>query len=1016
MAAPRPAARFSLNVPQDFLQAMTGGGMIAPPVSRDVALQVPAVARARNMIASSLATLPTRVIGPDRREVRDVTYLPSGNFDPDVANVVVKSQVFEDLLFDSVSWLRVTAFGWHGYPTEAQHVPISSVNVAQVGTLLPSQLRITPDEPYPRGGQVYIDGRPVSDRDVIRVDSPNPPLLRHAARAIRTCLLLDAAAALYARDPQPLGYFSPADGADPIDDDDVGELLDEWNAQRSANSWAYIPAALKANTLSWNPEQLQLADQRQHAVLEIARAAGVEAEDLGVSTTSRTYSNREQRNQDRINFTLGAYLSAFDERMSMRDVLPRGYMTKTDFAGFLRGDSKTRMETYEIGLRVGAWADKDEVRDEEGKPPLTSAQRSAQTPPAPAEPTMPAAPQPAGAQQSREEGGVGRETARFSGSAESLSIQFQASTEDFQVDAGRRTITGTLIPWGDVGDNGFAKWRFAPDSVSWSDPSRVKLNLQHDNRDLIGVGTRLQSATRGLVATFRVGRGPEGDRVLQQAEDGILDGLSAEVNFADINSWQPDPTDESVRLVRQATLSGAALTGTPAFDNARLETVKASRDNQKGHPMTATTVGKGQPDAAFDFDGYMSGLADKITDSHKQLSEGLAASLGDSLSAGIKTALENITDPQQGGPQPVRAARYTVTREESVYRFNGLGHSLVRDAWYSCRERDSDATERLRKYRLQTEDMAKVVNSDLSQRFTPQSTSTASQVVPPGYRPDLYVPQLQQGRPLVSAASQGTIGNATPFVVPVFGSATGATADHVEGTNPSDGSLTFTTKTVTPGAVSGRLVLTREIVDSSNPAIDAIAVAAMNESYARQTETKVYTLLNGVNGGAGTITAGFVPSGAQAATFVGSTGTPPALIAGIRSRLAAYPFNRFASPEIALMGQNATTILATSVDTTGRPIFPSIGAQNTSGIGNAVTQGWNVDGMAFVPGWAITGTAAGDTQIFTLNRADLWVWESPLLTFRFEEKQGPANIELNVFGYFATHLLRPVGLSGIRIT
>ena len=64
----------------------------------------------------------------------------------------------------------------------------------------------------------------------------------------------------------------------------------------------------------------------------------------------------------------------------------------------------------------------------------------------------------------------------------------------------------------------------------------------------------------------------------------------------------------------------------------------------------------------------------------------------------------------------------------------------------------------------------------------------------------------------------------------------------------------------------------------------------------------------------------------------------------------------------------------------------------------------------------MTGVAAGDSQILLINRSDLWVWESPLLTFRFEEKQGPANIELNIFGYFATHLLRPVGLSGIRIT
>jgi len=249
----------------------------------------------------------------------------------------------------------------------------------------------------------------------------------------------------------------------------------------------------------------------------------------------------------------------------------------------------------------------------------------------------------------------------------------------------------------------------------------------------------------------------------------------------------------------------------------------------------------------------------------------------------------------------------------------------------------------------------------------------------------------------------------------VFGSG-GSTADHVEGTNPTDGSLTLTTKTVSPGGISGRLTLTREIVDSSNPAIDQIALLAMREAYSQQTETKVYTLLNGASGAGGTITTGLVPSGAQAATFVGTTGTPPALIGGIRSQLAGYPFARFASPSAALMGQNATKILATAADSTGRPIFPSVGAMNTTGLANAVEQAWSVDGLNFQPAWTMTGTAAGDTQIAIWNRNDFWVWESPLLSFRYEEKVGPANIELNVFGYFATALIRPVGLSGIRIT
>lgn len=1015
MTSQHPTAQFSVTVPPEMLQAMTGGGTIAPRISRAEALQVTAVLRARNLICGSLATLPIRVHGPDRRVVTDVTYLPSGNIDPNIANSVVLAQLLEDLLFESVAWLRVTRFGWHDYPVEARHVPVDSVHVAPAGSMMPSQAQISPDQPFPVDGQVYIDGMPVRDEEIIRFDSPNPPLLRHAARAIRTCLLLDTAAALYTKDPLPLGFFSPAEGADPADDEAIQDLLDDWEAARAKRAWGYVPAALKANMLQWSPEQLQLASQRQHAVLEIARATGLDAEDLQVSVTSRTYANQEQRWQALLNTSLGPYVSAIQERLSMRDVLPRGYVARIDFGGFLRPDTKTRMETYKVGREVGAYDD-ERIADLEDLPVdrVRNATRKQQTKPAPPA----AAPEstPPGTQQERREDRVTQQTVNFD-AGQPVTVQFEApDPQDFQVDPERRTITGLLLPWGKVANNGMGKWRFTEGSVSWSAVSRIKLNLHHNSTDLVGVATRLQSASRGLMGTFKVGRGPEGDAALQRAEDGILDGFSVEVDFDSYDSWRPDPTDESVRLVDQANLRGVALTGTPAFDDARLTSVKASR-NQKGNGMPEDK-GNGQPQT-FDFDGFVGGLTDSMKETQKNLVEHLGQSVAESFSAGIKAALENITSPQDG-PQPVRAARYTVTRESPIYSLNGAGPSLVRDGWYAAMHRDGDAIDRLRKFRMQTEDLSKLTHSELQrQKFTTVTTGNASQVIPPGYRPDLFVPMLAQGRPMVNALSRGVIENATPFVVPTFVSVTGATADHVEGTNPTDGTLTLGTKTVSPGAVSGSLVLTREIVDSANPAIDQIALNAMMESYNQQTETKVYTLLNGANGAGGVITSGFVPSGAQAATFASTGGTPfaeAALIKGIRQQLAKYPFARFASPGVGLMGQNATSIIAGTMDSTGRPIFPSIGAQNGSGLGNAITQGWSVDGLPFVPAWAMTGTAAGDSQIMFLNALDGWAWESPLLTFRFEEKQGPAKIELDLFGYFATHLLRPKGLSGIRIT
>ena len=991
---------------------MTASGAIAPRISRNEALQVPAVLRARNVLCIP-ATLPIRVHGPDRRVPEGTRYLVPDP-DPEIPASVMLAQTIEDLVFEGLSWWRVTRFGWHDYPVEARHVPVESVHVAQTGSLLPSQMRISADTPFPAVGQVFIDGVPVSDREVIRFDSPNPPLLRHAARAIRTCLRLDRTAATYSDEPLPLGFFTPKEGVDQ-DEDEIQEALDRWEAARRLRAWGYVGSALDVHPMQWNPEQLQLADQRQHAVLEIARATGLDAEDLQVSTTSRTYQNSEQRRQDLLDFTLTPYVSAIQERLSMRDILPRGYVARFDFGGFLRSDTRTRMDTYKVGLEVGAYTE-DEVRELEDRPALTPAEKAARRQAA----TPAPAATPADDQERADAMADSADAAFTDDGATQLTFDSPEVSQSFRVNVEKRTITGLAVPWGKVARSGFHRWRFASNSLRWADASRVKLNLHHDPERAIGYAAGLRNTPDGLEVTFKVADVPEGDRALALAAGKVLDGLSIEVDFDDDDAWQKDPADDSVRLVHKGRLRGVALTAVPAFDDARLTGVVASHDHEKGKPM-GDQPENGQPGAEFDLNGHLTRLTEATAESHKKLVESLGQSIGESVSAGFRTALENMPAPQEG-PQTVRAARYTVTREEPVYMFNGMGHSLVRDAWYAARERDDDALERIRKYRLQSEEVAKLAASAVAQaQFAPQSTSTVSQVIPPGYRPDLYVSELVRGRPLVNACSRGSIANATPFTVPTFTSSTGVSADHVEGTNPSDGSLAFGTKTVTPQAISGRLVLTREIVDSSNPAIDQIALATMRESYARQTEAKVYTLLNGANGAGGTITPaaeGTVPSGAQASTVVAADSDigDQALAKHIRRQLARYPFNRFGSPTGAYMGQNATTRLARAAGSDGRPLFPSVGAQNASGVGNAVSQGWFVDGLAFVPSWSMTGTAAGDSQILIVNQSDMWVWESPLLSFRFEEKQGPANIELNIFGYFGTHVLRPVGLSGIRIT
>lgn len=362
--------QFGLEIPPEIVQGDRLAGLAGGRITRSKALEVPAVLRARNMIAGTLATLPVHIRDRDKNIQEPVRLLRQ--IDPDVANVVTYANTYEDLLFEGIGWWRITAFDARGFPANAEHVSPQRVLVTGAGGGLPatSPLRGQIEGP----GRVHIDGVPIPNDQIIRFDSPNPPLLVHAARAIRTALLLDKTAAMYTESPLPLGAITPKEGVADPEETEVQQIMDKWEQARRTNAWAYLSAALDAKVLQFNAEQIQLADQRQHAVLEIARAAGVSPEDLGVSVTSRTYANREQDRQDTLVFTLAAYISAVEQRLSMRDVLPRGFEAKVNVDAVLRTDLKTRLQAYETGVPLGVYTE-DEARDLEDRPPLTAAQR-----------------------------------------------------------------------------------------------------------------------------------------------------------------------------------------------------------------------------------------------------------------------------------------------------------------------------------------------------------------------------------------------------------------------------------------------------------------------------------------------------------------------------------------------------------------------------------------------------------------------------------------------------------------
>jgi hypothetical protein len=130
------------------------------------------------------------------------------------------------------------------------------------------------------------------------------------------------------------------------------------------------------------PAEIQIIAQQNRADLALANALGIDPEDLGISTTSRTYQNAVDRRKDRINDVLSPYMKAITDRLTMPDVLPGDLSARFWLDDYLKADPKTRAEVQQIYKDMEV-IDAQDVQRAEGIPPK---QIEA---PEPARPTVP---------------------------------------------------------------------------------------------------------------------------------------------------------------------------------------------------------------------------------------------------------------------------------------------------------------------------------------------------------------------------------------------------------------------------------------------------------------------------------------------------------------------------------------------------------------------------------------------------------------------------------------------------
>lgn len=318
--------------------------------TRKKAMSITAVKKARDRVAGGIGQFPIELY--DREGVK-VDWNLFTQPEDDKPRSISMTQLVDDMLFHGVGWWQITHVGWHGYPVQCRRLDPSTVTIQKQHI-------------------VYAAGTSeewIPNSNVIRFDSPYDAILEAGWKAIHNSLALADFTGSATEALPPMSYFTPEDDVDPLDDEEIKVLLAMWVEARKKYGIAYVPAALKLNSLGWNPEQLQLEKMRNQAAIEITNLFGVDPEDVGVSTTSRTYANLTDRRRDFLDFTLGPIMTAIEDRLEMNDVTPRGFTVDFVTDEFTRANDLERAQTDKILVDAGILLP-DEAREKRHLDPL----------------------------------------------------------------------------------------------------------------------------------------------------------------------------------------------------------------------------------------------------------------------------------------------------------------------------------------------------------------------------------------------------------------------------------------------------------------------------------------------------------------------------------------------------------------------------------------------------------------------------------------------------------------------
>jgi hypothetical protein len=283
------------------------------PLTRAEAMRVPAVAKARNLLAPLVGAQPLVAMDKNGPLAKQPAFL--SRLDQDVISPFhMWTSVVDDLIFYAASLLWVTR-GTDGFPISLE--------------------RVSPDRWTITDGVILVDEQPVQDRQVIYIPSATDALLDVGSRSIKGARDIENAWVGRARNPIPAMVLKQTDADAELDQAEVDRIITAYSQQRRSpdGSITFLPSGLSMEALGEASRADVFIEARNALRTDIGGFVGIPASvmDSSLATSTLTYSTAEGNRNAFYDQALPLYSKPIEHRLSLDDVVPRGQRVRFDF-------------------------------------------------------------------------------------------------------------------------------------------------------------------------------------------------------------------------------------------------------------------------------------------------------------------------------------------------------------------------------------------------------------------------------------------------------------------------------------------------------------------------------------------------------------------------------------------------------------------------------------------------------------------------------------------------------------